>query len=169
MVRIFLFFHRENLALICSHSAGSVQTALSNLEREGFVSATASLQGKRRKKVFSITPSGREAFSAWVAQPMQAEKVKNMELAHLFFLGLAQPEARKAAIQDYIRQMEETTAVLQSIQQRFQQAKEGPLPPGTDWESVFRFQEYTLEYGIAAAQFQQNWYRQLLCKWEETL
>lgn len=99
---------------------------------------------------------------------MQAEKVKNMELAHLFFLGLAQPEARKAAIQDYIRQMEETTAVLPSIQQRFQQAKEGPLSPGTDWESVFRFQEYTLEYGIAAAQFQQNWYRQLLCKWEET-
>ena len=40
---------------------------------------------------------------------MQAEKVKNMELAHLFFLGLARPEARKAAIQDYIRQMEETT------------------------------------------------------------
>lgn len=106
MVRIFLFFHRENLALICSHSAGSVQTALSKLERECFVSATVSLQGKRRKKLFSITPSGREAFAAWAAQPMQAEKVKNMELAHLFFLGLARPEARKAAIQDYIRQME---------------------------------------------------------------
>ena len=60
-------FIKENLALICSHSAGSVQTALSKLERESFVSPTASLQGKRRKKVFSITPSGREAFSAWVA------------------------------------------------------------------------------------------------------
>ena len=162
-------FIKENLALICSHSAGSVQTALSKLEREGFVSATASLQGKRRKKVFSITPSGREAFSAWVAQPMQAEKVKNMELAHLFFLGLAQPEERKAAIQNYIRQMEETSSIIQIIRQRFQQAKEGPLPPGTDWETVFRFQEYTLEYGIAAAQFQRDWYRQLLCKWEETL
>ena len=155
-------FIKENLALICSHSAGSVQTALSKLEREGFVSPTASLQGKRRKKVFSITPSGREAFSAWVAQPMQAEKVKNMELAHLFFLG-------KAAIRNYIRQMEETSSILQAIRQRFQQAKEGPLPPGTDWETVFRFQEYTLEYGIAAAQFQRDWYRQLLCKWEETL
>ena len=69
----------------------------------------------------------------------------------------------------YIRQMEETSSILQAIRQRFQQAKEGPLPPGTDWETVFRFQEYTLEYGIAAAQFQRDWYRQLLCKWEETL
>mgnify|MGYP000135097143 FL=1 len=63
-------FIKENLALICSHSAGSVQTALNKLEREGFVSAAASLHGKRRKKVFSITPSGQEAFSQWVAQPM---------------------------------------------------------------------------------------------------
>ena len=28
-------FIRQNLALICSHSAGSVQTALAKLEREG--------------------------------------------------------------------------------------------------------------------------------------
>ena len=48
-----------------------------------------------------------------------------MELARLFFLGLARPEERAAAIRDYIRQMEETGAVLQAIRERFRQAAAG--------------------------------------------
>ena len=160
-------FIRQNLALICSHSAGSVQTALAKLEREGRITAAETTQGRRRKKTFSITEEGRAAFSAWVAQPMQADKVKNMELSRLFFLGLARPEERTAAIRDYIRQMEETAAVLQAIRERFRQVQESPLPPGQDWDAIFRFQGYTIEYGIAAAQFERDWYRRLLCELEE--
>ena len=44
------------------------------LEREGFVSATASLQGKRRKKVFSITSSGREAFPHGSPSPCRRKR-----------------------------------------------------------------------------------------------
>lgn len=78
-------FIKKNLALICSHSAGSVQTALSKLEKEGKVTASETAEGKRRKKRFSITETGRTSFSRWVAQPMQADRVKNMELSRLFF------------------------------------------------------------------------------------
>ena len=56
-------FIKKNLALICSHSAGSVQTALSKLEKEGKVTASEILTGKRRKKKFFITDAGRSAFS----------------------------------------------------------------------------------------------------------
>ena len=108
-------FIRKNLALICSHSAGSVQTALSKLEKDGKVTASEASEGRRRKKIFSITDAGRSAFSSWVAQPMQADKVKNMELSRLFFAGLAQPEERLAAIRDYIRQLKETRGVLWAI------------------------------------------------------
>ena len=48
-------FIRQNLSLICSHSAGSVQTALRKLEREGYVTAVETREGRRRKKTFSIT------------------------------------------------------------------------------------------------------------------
>ena len=160
-------FIRQNLALICSHSAGSVHTALAKLEREGHIAAAETTEGRRRKKTFSITESGRTAFASWVSQPMQAEKVKNMELSRLFFLGLAKPEERSAAIRDYIRQMEETAAVLRAIRERFRQAQEISLPPGRDWDAIFRFQGYTIEYGIAAAQFERDWYRRLLCELEE--
>lgn len=161
-------FIRQNLALICSHSAGSVQTALGKLEREGRITATESVEGRRRKKTFSITAAGRTAFSLWVAQPMQADRAKKMELSRLFFLGLAKPEERIAAIRDYLRQMEETEAVLSAIRTRFQQAQKAPLPAGQDWDAVFRFQGYTIEYGIAAARFEREWYSRLLCEMEET-
>lgn len=73
-------FIKKNLALICSHSAGSVQTALAKLEKEGKVTASETAQGKRRKKIFTITDAGRTAFSSWVAQPMQADILRKTAL-----------------------------------------------------------------------------------------
>ena len=160
-------FIRKNLALICSHSAGSVQTALSKLEKSGKVASSETVAGKRRKKTFSITEEGRAAFSAWVAQPMRANRGKNMELSRLFFAGLARPEERLAAIRDYIRQMEDATITLCTIRDRFQQLKRQQLPPGSDWPQILRFQGYTIEYGIAAAAFEIGWYKQLLSELEE--
>lgn len=160
-------FIKKNLALICSHSAGSVQTALSKLEKEGKIAAQTAAQDKRRKKVFTITDAGRNAFSVWVASPMQAGRVKNMELARLFFAGLAQPQQRIAAIQNYLSQMEETRLVLCAIRDNWNALDWKTLPPDTDWAQVLRFQGYTLQYGIAAAEFEISWYRQLLKKLEE--
>lgn len=160
-------FIKKNLALICSHSAGSVQTALSKLEEGGKITASETSNGRRQKKIFSITEVGRSAFSAWIAQPMQAEKVKNMELSRLFFAGLAKPKERLSAIRDYIRQMEETRAALYGIVERVRSIHSDELPPGTDWPQVLRFQGYTIQYGIAAAEFEINWYSQLLCQLEE--
>lgn len=161
-------FIRQNLSLICSHSAGSIQAALGKLMKAGRVSITESAQGRRRKKIFSITEGGRKAFSDWVAQPMQAEKVKNMELARMFFLGLAQPQERIAAIRSYIQQMTEMEAVLTTLRERFRQAQKAPLPSGQDWETIFHFQEHTIAFGIAAAQFERDWYSRLLADMEET-
>ena len=160
-------FIKRNLSLICSHSAGSVQTALNKLEQTGRVTAEESTEGRRRKKTYAITDAGQEAFAAWVAQPMQADRVKNMELSRLFFLGLARPEARTAAIRDYIRQIKEMKAILTAIRDRSQAVQEAPLPPDRDWASIFRFQGYTIEYGIAAAEFERDWYSRLLTELEE--
>lgn len=160
-------FIKKNLSLICSHSAGSVQTALAKLERDHKVAVTETLEGKRRKKVYSITDAGQEAFSSWVAQPMQADRVKNMELARLFFAGLAEPEQRLAAIRGYIQQIEATRSMLCAIREHFHAMNQQELPPGTDWQQVLRFQSYTIDYGIAAAEFELNWYTHLLCELEE--
>lgn len=160
-------FIRNNLALICSHSAGSVQASLSKLEKEKKVIYRESVEGKRRKKIFTITQAGRDAFSVWVSQPMQADKVKNMELSRLFFAGLAKPEERAASIRNYIEQIEKTRSILCAIREGFHQIDQREMPAGTDWQQVLRFQGYTLDYGIDAAEFEISWYRHLLYELEE--
>lgn len=162
-------FIRENLALICSHSAGSIQAALKKLRQNGMISSCETMDGKRRKKIFSITETGRSSFSSWISQPMQADRVKNMELSRLFFLGLATPDQRVSAIQDYIHQIEETYSVLCAIREHFHHMKKHQLPSGTDWPQVLRFQEYTIDYGIAAARFELDWYSRLLFELEEQI
>ena len=127
-------FIKQNLSLICSHSAGSVQIALSKLQRENYIAAHDTMEGRRHKKTFSITEQGRTTFFNWIAQ-----------------------------------QIDEMQKVLQTIQQRFQQAQELALPPEQDWNSILQFQGYTLAYGIAAAQFERDWYSHLLQKMEESL
>lgn len=161
-------FIKQNLSLICSHSAGSVQTALYKLEREGKVSARQVAQDRRHKKIFSITQPGRDTFASWVAQPMQADRSKKMELAHLFFLGLAKPGERAAAIREYLHQLEQIQQVLCVIRERFEAICQEQLPSGQSWEEIARFQGYTIEYGIAAAQFERDWFGRLLGELEET-
>lgn len=159
-------FIKQNLSMICSSSAGSMQTALTKLENKGYITAAESIEGRRRKKTFSITSEGKAAFEAWAAQPMQADKVKNMELAHMFFLGLAKPAQRIEAIRGYIHQMQQAQETLYSLREIFCQAQQNPLPEGQNWEDVFRFQAYTIEYGIAVAEFEQKWYSRLLGEME---
>lgn len=160
-------FIKTNLSLICSSSAGSVQTALKKLQQQGKITFTLEERAAKPKKIFAITPQGQEAFSQWVETPMQISKVKNMELSRLFFLGLASPAARRQAILDYIRQLQETQTTLTALRQVFVQAQSSPLPPDKNWPEIFRFQGYTLDYGIAAARFEENWYRDLLRQMEE--
>ena len=98
---------------------------------------------------------------------MQAQKVKNMELSRLFFLGLAEKEKRISAIENYIAQIKETKEVLRVLSQNFDTAKNSCNAEDSNLSDVLFFQGCTLEYGIAAAEFEEKWYTELLRKLEE--
>lgn len=160
-------FVRQNLALICSPSAGSIQTALAKLCKAGKIRWKETCQGRRRKKIYFITEAGQHDFHVWVSQPMQADKSKKMELSRLFFLGLADPQARIHSIAAYIHQIEETKTILSALREKFQQMQTQRIAQTSNLLQVSKFQKYTIEYGIAAAEFELGWYRRLLRELEE--
>lgn len=45
-------FIKKNLSLICSHSAGSIQTAIAKLEKDGKITSAKAAEGRRQKKSF---------------------------------------------------------------------------------------------------------------------
>lgn len=158
-------FVRNNLSMICSGSAGSVQAALKKLVNERKLEYHECVENGKNKKTYQITKLGEEEFMIWVQNPMQISKVKNMELSKLFFMGFAEKEKRKESIHAYVEQLKETKMTLTLISEAIKHQTGGKIQDAE--EEMSKYQLYTLQYGIDAAEFEMNWYGGLLSQMEE--
>lgn len=157
-------FIKTNLSLICSDSAGSVQTALKKLLLQGNIEFQQHVENGKNKKIYSVTSNGKNNFLSWVQSPMQSEKVKNMELSKLFFLGIAPENSRKEMINQYISQLTTMKNTLLSLKKEFNKVKSNTLSETNEQRlcDVLEYQTYTLDYGLAAIEFEMDWYTKLL-------
>lgn len=107
---------KANLQSMCSDSMGSIQAAIKKLLANDMIIFNEFVENCVNKKVYSITPKGREYFSEWVCTPMSTSKMKNMELSKLFFMGLAPKDKRIELIDASVLEMKEDLAYLKTIQ-----------------------------------------------------
>ncbi|MFI3283989.1 MAG: helix-turn-helix transcriptional regulator [Erysipelotrichaceae bacterium] len=157
-------FIKKQLSLICSSSAGSLQIALNKLLDQGYISYHKVSDGGKYKKIYSIEEAGKQHFHQWIAQPMQPEKTKDMQLSKLFFLGFASPLERKESIQAYIQELKQTMEILVVVKNHFNDFKNTQTSIEQD---VLQYQTYTIEYGIASCLFEIEFYQNLCQKMEE--
>ena len=101
----------------------------------------------------------REGFDPYFALYVGPDdKNSTMNIVHTYQSGLSLGQ------KDYYLESDSATT---AIREQFRSAQTGELPPGQNWAEVFRFQGYTISYGIAAARFERDWYSRLLCELEE--
>jgi len=82
---------------------GSIYPALKKLHGEGFVTLDEQVQESRPdKKVYSITPAGRAAFGAEIAQAPSADKFRSDFLLAMFFEEFLPPDMIAEAVDDRI-------------------------------------------------------------------
>ena len=73
-------------------NAGQIYTTLGRLSRDGLVTSHEVSQDDRpNKKVFELTEAGRDALSAWLAEPLEKSRIKDE-----FFMKLVLAEATGA-------------------------------------------------------------------------
>ena len=85
-------FEEGPFAHIQAASFGSIYPALSKLSAEGLLVSRAEAQDKRPdKKVYSITPAGRDALAARLMKPPAADRVSSDFLFILFFAHVVPP------------------------------------------------------------------------------
>ena len=98
---------------------------LGRLEREGQVSYRSVQQrGRPTKKIYSLSPSGREALLAWLRVPVVAQRVKDEMMLKTFSYGLL---GRDEAT-DLVRQHRAThSARLQQYQELERFLSSGPI------------------------------------------
>lgn len=162
-------FIKNNLSMICSNSAGSVQAAIKKLVFAHSVVFEEYVDNGKNKKIFQITEKGKSEFYLWIQNPMQTEKIKNMELSKLFFLGFAAKEKRIESINNYVLQLQTVKNTLTFIKDEFEKIKKQSLEmiESEKAEEILIFQGYTLDYGIESAEFEMKWYTKLLKDMED--
>jgi len=122
MVRKFTAYElhieiKNNHESICSSSIGNIQRALKKLHGKGFVNLEEVYEGKVVKKVFGITPAGREKFMNWLNNPLDLLKAKNMELGRLLMMGYLTEEQQLANIDRTIAGYKEAYGYVMAIEE----------------------------------------------------
>jgi DNA-binding PadR family transcriptional regulator len=137
-----------------SASFGSLHPTLRKLSEQGHVTSMEEVANGRRRKVFSITDSGRAHFIAWLTRDIVAERVSEPGLLRLFFLGHLAPEDRENVFKRFLIEMEQAAAELEALHASVSGVQ---APPGA--EDHMAYQLATLEFGIAHHRFVKDWYQ----------
>lgn len=74
---------RESIGNFWSESFGQIYPALAKLHKQGLVDVEET--GKAGRKVYSLTPAGRERLRQWLAIPPQPRRLRNEMLLKVFF------------------------------------------------------------------------------------
>ena len=97
-------------------SYGQIYPELKRLGEAGFVSATDSPQGERRRTVYELTDVGRDALHAWLAEPPEVFEMRHEGMLKLFFAGELEPEEQVRLVREMGGQHEAKLAVLREIE-----------------------------------------------------
>lgn len=112
---------------------GSIYPALEKLTEEGHVSCRRQRQQKRPdKKVFSITPAGRETLVRTLEATPPKEKLRSEFLVLMFFAHLMSPARLGEVLQEFLDEKYQDLKMLEELEKR-------NYPPGI---------EFTIRYGL---------------------
>lgn len=150
----------EGLNMLFSSSTGSIQAALRKLMNCGYVRCESLAEDGRKKRLYSITESGKQHFREWVNSPIEA-KTKSPEAAKLYFLGFSDEDSRAKSVRAYISQMQERRATLDAI------CAEGEtMAVDGEGKDILEYQLAAARYGRDLMGFNIGWYERLLREME---
>ena len=150
------------LNLMYSSSLGSIQAAIRKLSAQGFLEVQEKATGKRKKKVYSITGSGKDAFSLWVDSSISGASARNPELGKLYFMGFSDPALRCENLRRTIEDLQAPYAALRAI------AAEGEtMEIPEQGREILHYQLASARFGRDFLRFQIDWFQDFLIQEEK--
>jgi DNA-binding PadR family transcriptional regulator len=92
---------------------GAIYPLLARLVRRRLLCARADKQGKRLRRLYSISPSGLAALKAWLAGPIpeaDATVPPDLVRTRIYFLGAIEPAKRRSMLRDAAKRIREQLA-----------------------------------------------------------
>ena len=103
------------IGFFCKASHGSLYPSLKKLTSKGYLTMTEQTQGKRLKKYYLTTESGKMAFLEWLASPFDIDT----HMIQIFFLGELPAEIRNKWLQECEFYLQQMLQQLQAIEKHF--------------------------------------------------
>ena len=150
------------LNLMYSSSMGSIQAAVRKLLQSGYIDVSEVAGNSRKKKIYSITAAGKEAFTAWVSSPVSGVTARNPELAKLYFMAFSDPASRVSNLKATLSELKTTYEILDGI---FRQGEAMEVPENA--REILHYQLASARYGRDFMKFQIDWYEKFLKEEEE--
>jgi len=145
---------KATIGLFYSASLGSLQVVLRQLLAKGHISMREIPKGRRMRKVYTITEAGQESFFQTMHAPIPASRLEETSLARLYFLGLLSDASERGRVLTLITAT--IGAVLTELEAR--KAELGRLSIPMEYQTIFRYQAKTLDYGIMAHKAALEWF-----------
>lgn len=147
----------EGLNLMYSCSTGSIQAAIKNLLKNGYICVNEIAENGKLKKLYTITEQGKTQFDLWVNSTIENNLAKNPQLAKIYFMGLSDKENRIRLIRNYISKLKKVYRDLEKICSNGES-----LSAEFPRNEILFYQLQTAKYGRDLMLFNINWYNRLL-------
>ena len=155
---------QSGMNMLSTDSMGNIHAAIKKLLGNGYITFEELVSNGKFKKVYSITPEGREYFYSWINSPFEVNHKRQAESKKLFFMSFSDKENRGPRIKEYVDAMkvekEELTKILNQAVLDLEALPE-------ELKEIGKFQFLTIQYGLDMIDFEIKWYEQLLEKVEE--
>jgi DNA-binding PadR family transcriptional regulator len=124
-------------------SYGQIYPELRRLERDGLIEGKDAPNGGRRRRVYELTPAGRDALVEWLLGPTVTIELRDESLLRLFFADALPREQALQLLEGRRRGHEQYLETLRAID-----ARPGEDPP---------FVDLVLRWGIAFNEWGARW------------
>ena len=151
----------ESTDYFWSESNGQLYPTLSRLADEGLVECQLEANGAKTKKIYSISPSGREALEIWLSDEVEASSSRNELLLKIFFGHNVPLDVSLSHVKNRLAQSQNGLDLFRSLQNRFQQSH-------PDMPMQKRFGYATLLYGIKACELEIAWCNEAIELFKQT-
>lgn len=153
-------FFAAGISLFYAASLGAIRQSLQRLLADGWVVVEDQPDGKRMKRVYTVTPDGVKAFRAWMTGPIDDRRLETVALSKLYLLGALPDRAdRVAALESIVRRARADEAALLAIAPAVAQAE---VPE--EFREIAHYQRLTLDYGLRSHALGREFFEQALAR-----
>lgn len=118
----------RSLRYVWPRAVSAIYQEPKNLVAHGLAAARTEQRGRRAKTIYTITPRGRRALAAWLAQASLPPRFESEALVRVSFPDAGTPKHTLATLEELLGQMETLRGQLEAQVSSYLGPDRGPFP-----------------------------------------